>query len=158
MKHAAFTDPTKARQRRNLVIAIVGASVLVLGSLTFAIRADDRTTPVDTRTVSSTADKSTAIDGAINPNDSTVTTRAGGGSGGKRAGGGGDSRTDAEQQAERAERQAQRDLRQAEARAQRETRQNGATTTTTAPITVPPSSSSTTSPEPILPSTTLSSP
>jgi uncharacterized membrane protein len=120
-------DPTRARQRRNLIIAIVGASVLILGSLSFVIGGTSRKTTVDTKTVSTAADRTTNVDGTTDPNDPTATTRV-------RGGNGGGAQTDAERQAARAERQAAREKRQAEAQAQRQARQNGSTTSTDAPV------------------------
>lgn len=120
-------DPTKARQRRNLIIAIVGASVLILGSLSLVIGGNSRKTTVDTKTVSTAADRTTNVDGTTDPNDPTATTRV-------RGGNGGGAQTDAERQAARAERQAAREKRQAETQAQRQARQNGSTTSTDAPV------------------------
>ena len=127
LRRKESTDPTKARQRRNLIIAIVGASILILGSLSLVIGGNSRKTTVDTKTVSTAADRTTDVDGTTDPNDPTATTRV-------RGGNGGGAQTDAERQAARAERQAAREKRQAEAQAQRQARQNGSTTSTDAPV------------------------
>jgi hypothetical protein len=129
MKHALSSEPPKKGQRRNLIIAIVGASILILGSLAFVIGGTSRETPVDTKTVSSAGTKTTSPDGSTDPSDPTTATGDGGG-----GGGGGGSKSDAERQAARAEREAKRDQSKKESESRRAGRQDGSTSTTAAPI------------------------